>query len=330
MIRQDYLLACNDLSVGRAATYYIEHGGLAVFPVRNFEKRPATRHGHKDALSLLGVQRRAGDGDVVSVLHDISAWYDSGEDPRYDSIGFNVGLACGAEIPSDRPVDVLDVDVKDGKPGMRALKTLKDAGLLDGHVARASTPSGGLHLFFPSAGARSGAAPSVGLDYKAAGGYVVLAPSRVALTGLKNAEDAPGRTSDAEQRTSLTYEELEAETIGRYRWLWSRDYAAGAPFDWAAAKSTLGVSQRVRDWSDYEPFDSVIPLEIGLSSQRGGNRNSYLYWAARRAAESDLDPWDLLDVAVRTGLTLTETRATIRSAIKAHQDDRSQKAGRRA
>lgn len=70
-------------------------------------------------------------------------------------------------------VCVVDVDVKDGKPGLEEIAKL----LPEGYTAHAKTPSGGIHLYFSN---RNGTGNRVefrpGLDFRGEGGYVV-APS---------------------------------------------------------------------------------------------------------------------------------------------------------
>lgn len=77
---------------------------------------------------------------------------------------WNIGVATGQGLV------VLDVDVKNGKPG---LQSLADLGL-DLETYTVETPSGGLHIYYegpdvPNSAGKLGA----GLDVRSAGGYVV-------------------------------------------------------------------------------------------------------------------------------------------------------------
>lgn len=69
---------------------------------------------------------------------------------------------------------VVDVDVKDGKPGMEEIAKL----LPEGYTVHAKTPSGGCHLYFKN---RNGTGNRVefrpGLDFRGEGGYVVAPES---------------------------------------------------------------------------------------------------------------------------------------------------------
>jgi hypothetical protein len=87
----------------------------------------------------------------------------------------NIAVACGAPGP-----DVLDVDTKDGRPGMDLFERARRAGLLRGACAFVRTPSGGLHVWFAGTDQPGGAVgPGKALELKAVGGYVLLPPSYV-------------------------------------------------------------------------------------------------------------------------------------------------------
>ena len=83
-------------------------------------------------------------------------------------------------VPTGAPTgDVLDVDVKPSGSGWAAFNRLKRAGLLSGARAMVRTRSGGLHLYFAGTGQPCGRLPAHHLDFKAAGGYVLVPPSFV-------------------------------------------------------------------------------------------------------------------------------------------------------
>ncbi|QFQ29727.2 hypothetical protein EEW87_004335 [Janibacter melonis] len=272
------LLATNDMTVGEAAAQYMRLG-FPVFAVKPGGKQPDTPHGFKDAI-VAPEQKLPG----VALLWDRASW--------------NIGLPTGSVF------DVLDVDVKDGKPGRFSLRKLEKEGLLNGAVAHAETPSGGLHLFFPASGARGGSIPSAGLDFKALGGYVVAAPSDV-----------------------LDITDSGALDVSRYRWTWARGLGEGHPIDWDACRQTLGAPTSDRT---YRAAPSGLPVEdtvAGLSRwlvSQPNNRNSALFWAAKRAVEEGACTEDQLKPLVAASLTLStpgETREeelwkTVRSALR--------------
>jgi hypothetical protein len=110
--------------------------------------------------------------------------------------------------------------------------------------------------------------------------------------------------------------------IGRYTWEFSRPLEQGAPMNWARARSVLGADLGKRTWEPGFTLSTIDPLLAKLAAEGVGNRNSLLYWCARRACESDLQPWDLRDTALRAGLTESETDKTIQSAIDGHVRDK--------
>jgi hypothetical protein len=163
------------------ALAYARHG-WPVFPCRPGRKEPDTPHGFKDATTDPG---------------RITAWWTAVP-------GRNVAIATGAPGP-----DVLDVDVRPGGSGYRALSQLQRAGLLEGSIAVVATPSGGLHAYYVGTGQASGRLSGRHLDFKASGAYVVAPPSTVS---------------------------------GRPYWpVWHQPHgqAAGGRLDWAAAAALL-------------------------------------------------------------------------------------------
>jgi len=86
-----------------------------------------------------------------------------------------VGVATGAISG----FDVLDIDVKDGQPGLASLaKLVETHGSLPATMV-AETRSGGFHYFFKHVeGARCSAGKiAPGIDFRADGGYAIVAPS---------------------------------------------------------------------------------------------------------------------------------------------------------
>lgn len=288
MLADSGLVALNDLGTGDAA-HWLMWAGCAIFPCQTLEKSPATRHGFKSAATL------------TSFTDDGLARMKKTLDESRANLAIRTGVA----------VDVLDVDVKHGEPGLRSMARLRDEGLLDGQVARAVTPSGGLHILFPAnEGGRSGALRRMGLDFKSNGGYVLVSPSQV--VDLESFD--PVRPFDA--------------PIRRYEWTWSRALDDGWPLDWARAKQVLGAAEQPRRHDGWHggDFEDIETLADWLSRQTlGTHRNSALYWASRRALESGLDPWRLRDAALSTGLTEAETDKTIDSALGGHKRDEEER-----
>ena len=136
----------------KRALYYGKMG-LRVFPLRAGGKAPATPHGCKDATSDPG---------------QIKAWWGGAQ-------LYNVGIATGGGLA------VLDVDINHdaGKYGDETLSELeRQHGPLP-DTWMCLTGGGGAHYYFccddPALTIGAGFAP--GLDYRGAGGYVVVPPS---------------------------------------------------------------------------------------------------------------------------------------------------------
>jgi hypothetical protein len=138
---------------GVEARSYAGRGWL-VFPLSTGQKTPRTKSGLKDATR-----------DLEKIAKWSKVWRNA-----------NIGVQTGA----NSGIVVLDVDVKNGALGLQSLADLerKHGQLV---TLRASTPSGGFHLFFraPDQVVRNRAGFLPGLDVRGDGGYVVVAPSHV-------------------------------------------------------------------------------------------------------------------------------------------------------
>src|SRR5215510_10156201 len=124
-----------------AALYYASRG-WRVFPIASGKKAPPlTAHGCHDATDDPAIIRR---------------WWT--EHPNA-----NVAIACGL----DSDILVLDVDVKNGKAGLRTLEELEQRfGLLE--TLTQKTPSGGQHLIFkhPATPIKNGVDVLDGIDVR--------------------------------------------------------------------------------------------------------------------------------------------------------------------
>lgn len=246
----------NDLE--RAAHDYADRG-WAVFCAKPGEKVPDTPHGFKDATTD----------------HDqIRRWWTDRPDR-------NVAIATGGQ-----GIDVLDIDVRDGRTGYTAFHRLSAAGLLTGYSRVVSTPSGGMHVYFTASGTGSGSVPTALVDFKADGGYVLAPPSVVAGRPYRLEVDLPG---------------------------------PHASLDWPAARQVLappspqvapGPGNRRRGPLGIDPLVRHVQRQDPASH----NRNRALFWAACRAAEQGLDLRPLAEAGLSIGLTATEVGRTLASA----------------
>ena len=192
----------------------------------------------------------------------------------------NIGLRTGEVF------DVLDVDMKHDAPGWQSVSRLNAHGLLAGAFAQASTPSGGGHLLFaPSGhGNHSAGKSGHGLDFRGVGGYVVAAPS--VIDGAC------------------------------YQWVALKPEQYGATLVWDSLTDVLVEPRAALAPRSKDHPRSIEGLVRTVASAQPGNRNSTLYWSARRCAEGGVDPILLLPAALSVGLSEWEGRSTIGSAAR--------------
>lgn len=147
-------------ALGAAALWYAEVLGWPVFPLIPGEKRPATRHGLKDATTS-GQQVRA--------------WWQA-------SPHSNIGL------PTGRTFDVIDIDTPTAiTAAAQAGYDLPDWDTPGALLATVRTPRG-WHLYVPTTGQRNRTNIIPHVDFRGLGGYVVAPPSIV--DGRRYAWDA--------------------------------------------------------------------------------------------------------------------------------------------
>lgn len=255
--------------VPSAAAREFAASGVSVFPCVPDGKRPLTEHGFHDATT-----------DTEQVV----AWWRQYPEAN---LGVPTGAASGAVV--------VDVDVHGPVNGFTAFERAHDAGLVDGWQVLVSTPSGGMHAYYPATAGLSQwswQAARAGVDFRGDGGYIVVPPSTV--------------TSDS---GGVSYRVLRINT----------GHAAGLD------------SVRLRDFLDPRP--APVPRPVGqvrdVSAERlaawvacraEGERNRGLFWAACRLAENGIPPGDtyatLARAAEHAGLNTREVSATIRSAYR--------------
>lgn len=244
-------------------------GGVPVFPCVSGGKRPLTAHGFHDATTS---------------LDQVREWW--GRWPEAN-IGIPTGAASG--------VEVVDVDVHAAGSGFPALRRAKRARLVSGWEALVGSPSGGLHLYFPTDPTRpqsSWQAATAHIDFRGTGGYIIAPPSRVTLPDgtmgayvLRSVGVAPAHSVDARAL---------------------REFLAPRPPVVERGGVVRGVgAARLARW---------------VTTLSEGERNHGLFWAACRLAEAGCSPTDTLaalgSAAEEVGLGAREVSATIRSAYR--------------
>jgi Bifunctional DNA primase/polymerase, N-terminal len=246
----------------RQALTYADRG-WPVFPCQPGQKIPATRHGYLDA---------------TTDQQQITAWF--GRHP-----GWNLAIATGAPGP-----DVLDVDKHGSRGnGYPALMRLQAAGLIDGASTYVRTPSGGVHIYFRGSDQRNGHLPSRHLDFRSAGGYVLVPPSQIG---------------------------------GRPYKLMIRNLDGHGGLDWQAVIRFLEPSRQYqRPAPRQSPEQGISRLARWVAAQPEGNRNEGLFWAANRVLEADpaADLSPLADAAHWAGLSDPEITRTLDSARRTSQ-----------
>lgn len=232
-------------------------------------------------------------GDRAKAPHTKNGLLDASTDKDQIKRWWSTHRDAAIGIPTGVKWDVLDVDVKGSMDGRVHLPYLQRLGLLNGCKRVSRTPSGGWHLFFPAApGLTNKASATLGLDVRASGGYVLAAPSYV------ETDDYAGRYEDAGETTGSTDEPL----------LWDLIVATITPMDTEAKKPVPLLP--------FERQASISALREWVSQRVAGERNNALHWAVCRCIDNGIDPHELIEAALLTGLTEDEILLTVNSALK--------------
>lgn len=199
-------------------------------------------------------------------------------------------------IPTGIIYDVLDVDIKDNADGRVHLPYLTRLGLLNGCKKVAKTPSGGWHLYFLATPGLTNKArgASIGLDVRGKGGYVLAPPSYI------ETPDYAGSYVDIGDTIGSTDDPLH----------WDHIVWALAPF---------GVDKDTKQPVNLLPSDrqaSVAALREWTSNLQSGERNNGLFWAISRCIESGIDPHEMVEPALLTGLEEAEILLSVEAALQ--------------
>jgi hypothetical protein len=289
--------------------------GWPVFPLSPRQKIPLYANPHPKGSRERSTCRgwiqcgRHGHGvlDATTDPEVIAAWW-----ARTSSA--NIGMACGQttghrvdpaarvghSVGAREAPDVVDVDVKGEAKGLESCRKLRGLGLLDGSWAQVRTPTGGWHLYFDGTAQGNGSLRGAGVDFRSAGGYVVMPPSPVVLDGA-----------------ALGVEPANAGHLREYQWVEWPDLAKTGHVDWPAVRRALGFDPDRGERPANASGGDVSALVDWLAGQGEGNRNSALHWAVLRALEAgapDVDIAALGRAGVRLGLDVAEVDKTVRSA----------------
>lgn len=266
--------------------------GWPVFPVAPRGKVPAIESAHPEGDPLRGICKgecgQDGHGllDATTESDKIREWWT--ERPRAN-IGVRTGVVC----------DVLDIDAH--HDGCQSLVELLDEhGCLPSGPS-ASTPRGGVHLYFAPTGLPNTVNIRQGIDWRGANGYVVVPPS----TRSEGAYEWGLRPS-------------EFPLLAAPAWLVDLH-----PQSRRAQPGVTGSSSNTKTTSDAYGR-RALEAEIGrLSMACEGDRNHQLNRSAfalgQLVAGGVLDAAEVVDALVmaaeRIGLESKETENAIRSGL---------------
>ena len=268
-----------EAALGRSALA-LAASGIPVFPCAASGKHPAIAGGLRAASAEAGLVRR---------------WWTAMPNAN---IGMPTGAASG--------LVVVDVDVHRDVDGYAALERARREGLVNGWVAAVETPSGGLHLYFPTTGntdQRSWQSARAGIDFRGDGGYIILPPS--------------AQTIEGEAR--------------RYKTL-QLAHGSGHPLDAQRLRDFLDPPRRYAGprgaGSAMAPAD-LTRLAGWVSRLQEGERNHGVFWAACKMAEQSVPTGEALDAltaaGASAGLSEREVTTTVRSAYRSVHGPSSQR-----
>lgn len=244
--------------------------GVPVFPCVPGGKSPLTHEGFHEA---------------TTDLRRIRSWWQW-------MPAANIGVPTGAVSG----VEVVDVDRKAAGSGFPAFERARRAGLVGGWLALVRTPSEGMHAYYPADSDRpqpSWGAAKARVDFRGAGGYVIVPPSMVEAADDLRAPYAliGGRQAKVSPVDAAALRELIAPRP--------------APAPYRQGASTPQDAQRLASW---------------VAARGEGERNRGLFWAACRMAEAGASPeathGTLGPAAEHAGLPPHEVAVTISSAYR--------------
>lgn len=203
-------------------------------------------------------------------------------------------------IPTGILWDVLDVDIKKNTDGRVHLPMLQRLGLLNGCKRVVKTPSGGWHLYFKATPGMTNKARggTLGLDVRGLGGYVLAPPSYLDKAVNAEGDVYSGAYVDHGATVDSTDDPL---------W-WDLICATLAPVN-AVDKTPIQLLPSERR-------SSLAALREWVSNLNKGERNNGFHWAVSRCVDNGIDPDELIEAALLTGLDEAEIKTTIGSALK--------------
>jgi hypothetical protein len=253
-----------------AATRYANLG-IPVFPCVPGGKQPLTPHGFHDATSS------------ARVVHQ---WWQRTPDA-------NIGLPTGGSTG----ILVVDVDVHSGGGGFAAFERARREGLADSWGWLVRTPSGGIHAYFPATAGqeqRSWQIPSVHVDFRGDGGYVIAPPSKVEVGGVMKTYDVIAVTT----RPAMPVDAVELRKLLE------------------PPRRTPALASPSLPGNGCNP--EALARTVAMTPE--GGRNRTLFWASCRMVEDRHNHATVLSylmpAAQHAGLPDREIESTIDSAFR--------------
>jgi hypothetical protein len=257
-----------------AAAIRFANLGIPVFPCVPGGKRPLTPSGFHDATPSARV---------------VQEWWQ--RTPLA-----NIGLPTGARTG----VVVVDVDVHPGGSGFAAFERARAEGIVGGWQWMVRTPSGGIHAYYPAVPGReqrSWQVPSVHVDFRGDGGYIIAPPSRVEVNGVSTAYEVIATATQP-------LHPVEARTLREFL-----EPPRHTPPTSPPTPSGLTVA-------GCRP--EALARVVALTPE--GGRNRALFWASCRMVEGGHSRQSalshLMPAAQHAGLSDREIESTIDSAFR--------------
>jgi len=280
--------------------------GFRVFPLKRDDKRP-WQDGWQAAATTDEVQ--------------IRDWWT--ENPNY-----NVGVATGKGLV------VVDVDVKNGKPGGDSLAMLDMMGLPES--LRVRTPSGGTHIYFKINNMHSGREGNIegfpGIDTRGDGNLVVYPGSNIGRNRYSIETDVAPAACPAwlfdiiETKTTLRVDRIEDSSVEldlpdnvTKAISWLKDFAPSAQEGDSGDRTTFSVAAELRakgisettalelmldHWNEQKASPPWQPDELERKI-----KNAYAYGQGSTGGKTALGEFGALDIDVGEHYSIRDRRA---------------------
>lgn len=239
--------------------------GIPIFPLS--DKQPVERAGHPNIDGAIIPEGMGGFHQSTIDEAKIERWMAAYPACNWGTpTGHHIDATTGQ--PNRYPFDVLDIDVTHG--GLESIRALMDAHEPLPDTARQITGTNGFHYcFVASAGLRNSAGDiAPGIDVRATGGYIVIAPSIHPITGKPYEWEVP-----------LLSPEGVSQTAPWPEWLLQRIKEASRRRQHAEAGARIPLGMQ-----------EATLMRIAGSMRRQGSTESEILVALRVVSQERCDP----------------------------------------